>query len=1468
MSRRPSLRVGIVAVASLCVITLVGAVALQAPASTDTVALKDGRLLAADGTATTAGAIHPVALTPDNKPQSTVATNPTELQLQLAHPKVFDARKLHGTVVRIERPEDSSPGEVDPDAPAGEDPDAAQPADPDAAQPADPDAQPADPDAQPDQDQQDQVQAPTSNAPAPAPTTSFAGLDFATWGAGHPPDTNGDVGPTYYIQTINSSIGIFNKTTGVPAAEFTFNAFMSQGSFGNLCDTNNFGDPVVLYDSFEDRWFITDFAFALDNAGNVTPQTVYQCFAVSKTGDPVNGGWNFYSILSPGGLDDYPKFGIWPDGIYMSANMFGYTSGASFISPHVWAINKAQMYAGAPTVSVVDFAAPAADFTLIPGNARLQTGTPPAGSPEYFTSTWEFTNALTVYKLHVDWDKISTSTFTGPDTPLNATSWPNAAVPNAPSLAGNALDVLQIRAMVQAQYMNIGGAESLWISHTVRRANATGFAAPRWYQLNVTGGTVAANTVQGTTWDPDNANVMYRFMPSLAVDRMGDMAMGYSTSSSTTKPAIDYAGRLAGDPVNTLSQGEQLLIQGAGTQVGSCGGTCARWGDYSGMALDPSDGCTFWITNEYYAADGLDHQTRIGSFSYPSCTPVGNGTLSGTVTDGSNPIVGATVSLGSRTTTTDGSGHYSFTVPAGTYPTESAAMNGFDPSSASSLIVPDGGTLTQNFTLGASAQSGCFTDNSQTAFQRGVGSAGCDITSSPGSVTLSNAPVLDQQNTAGTTTGTSFNTVSWGGQTFTAGVTGQLTKADFTLFCNACTTTVNLTASVRATSAGLPTGADIASTTVAGSTSGSAATYTATFASPPTLVAGTVYALLIRPVSNTTGGGGYFGIRSSPGTYAAGSRVTTTDSGATWAADTTRDFNFHTYVSVGYVASASLISSLKDANPDATHTATWTTLTFSATTPANTAVKFQIAASNSSSGPFTYVGPDTTTATFFSTSGADISQFDGFRYLRYKAYLSSTDTAVTPTLTSVALCYSNSPIINPTSLAVDPATGTYGGTTTLSATLTSGANPVPGQSVDFTLNGSGVGSATTDGSGVATLSNVSLSGINAGPYPTGVSASFAGASGLAASSGSNSLTVDKATATMAFDSPTLSQTYDGNPKSVTVTTNPASLDTVTITYDDGSGPTTTAPSAEGSYTVAATLDNANYQATPISDTLVINAPVLQDQTINFASLIDKTFGDADFDVSASATSGLTVTFGAAGNCQMADADTVHLTGAGSCTITASQAGNGTYNPAPDVAHSFNIAKASTTTSVTSNSPTSVYSQFITFIATVGSTAGTPTGTVQFKVGGHNLGAPVALSGGSATSPATWSLAVGSHSVTATYAASTNFASSSGAMSQTVIKANDTVTLTSSTNPAHTGTNVTFTVSLAPVAHATSGPWGKVQLFVNGHRIAATKKLFHSTVSWTFKWKLGTGTFDLTARFLGTSSFNPAVSAVLHQVINP
>jgi hypothetical protein len=468
------------------------------------------------------------------------------------------------------------------------------------------------------------------SALAPAPdATSFDGLHYAEMctggqcGDGHPPDTNGDVGAGYYIQTINTAIGVYDKSSGTRIAAFTFNNFMSQGSFGNLCDTDNFGDPVVIYDSFRDRWVITDFAFQVDSLGNiVNPPGSYQCFAVSRTDNPVTGGWNFYSLHITDALQDYPKFGVWPDGLYMSANMFGFPANGSFKNVRVWAFNLTQMEAGAQVVQSVSFNAPkqlqgVSVFSLLPSNARVQAGVPPAGRPNYFASVWGWTNRVRVWKFHVDWANTANATFTGPTDSTTATSW--ASPPSeVPEKDGHDLDTLPIRLMMQNQYVKVGAAESLWNSHTVRGATSSQ-AAVRWYQVPVTGGTIGSAT-QASTWNPDTLN---RFMPSLAVDRLGNMALGYSVTDGSMYPAVRYAGRLASDPVNTLGQTEQTLIQGTGGQTHnfSDGSADHRWGDYSAMTLDP-DGCTFWYTNEYYVANGGDHHTRIGHFVYAGCSPL------------------------------------------------------------------------------------------------------------------------------------------------------------------------------------------------------------------------------------------------------------------------------------------------------------------------------------------------------------------------------------------------------------------------------------------------------------------------------------------------------------------------------------------------------------------------------------------------------------------------------------------------------------------------------------------------------------------------------------------------------------------------------------------------------------------------------------------------------------------------------
>ncbi len=1216
-----------------------------------------------------------------------VSSKPHQLFLTHAHSAVFNVRKLKSVVVKKERPENEDPsgppvGKIFPSKLT----------------------------------QKQMVKKTATNGPTPSSDSSFDGLDFANWGAGHPPDENGDVGPNYYIQTVNTSIGIYDKSNGNRVAAFTFNTFMHQGNFGNLCDTNNFGDPVVLYDTYENRWFITDFAFTLSGGNVVAP--AYQCFAVSKTSDPVNGGWNFYSIQAPGALNDYPKFGVWPDGIYMSANMFGFGAGGAYQGYHVWALNKAQMYAGAPQAQVVDFAGNTGDFTVIPANSKLAAGAPPAGSPEYFVSTWDYLNAVGIYKFQVNWDKVTTSTFTGPFTEAEPNCWPNSTVPNALTPA-NAADVLQIRAMAEPQYTNQGGVESVWLGHTVQRGTFAGatcgngaanLATVRWYQANVTGGVVGGSVTQTQSFDPEGANTFSRFQPSLAVDHSGDMAMTYTKSNAATNPSIMFNGQLAGDPANTLGT-ESTLIAGTGAQSGNCGAsTCIRWGDYASMSLDPN-GCEFWMTGEYFAVSGLNDLTRIGSFHYPSCTPVGNGTLSGTVTDGASPISGATVALGARTTTTAADGTYSFTVPAGTYASLTADQPGYTEGSATSLAVPDGSTLTQNFTLSAAATSGCFTDNSQSLFQRGIPSASCDITSTPGSVTLSNAATVDQQNTAGTSTGTGGvgpATANFGGQTFTAGKTGALTKVDFTLFCSGCTANPNLIVGIWATSGGLPTGGDLASTTIAGDNSGNSVTFVATFSSPTTVTAGTQYALIVRPDA-ATGGSGYLWIRSSPSTYAGGNKVTSANSGSTWVGDTARDMNFHTYVSTGYAASATFTSGTRDANPALGATPTWTTLSWSAATPANTAVKFQVAASSSQYGPWNYVGPDGTASTYFTTSGADLSQFNGSRYLRYEMFLSTSDSNLTPSVTSVSTCFQD--VAASTSLAVDPASGTYGGTTTLSATLTSGGNGVAGKTVSFTVHGGSIGGATTDSNGVATLNDVSLAGLDAGSYPTGVGASFAGDGGYGTSSGTNSLTISKADQAIVITTHAPSTAAVDDQFTVAATGGGSSSP---IVYGSSGGCTNTGAdyTITGTGACTVTYDQAG-------DTNYNDAPQLTDsvnsskgnQTIHITTSApgSAVYGTGFTVAATGGHSGNPVTFGSSGGCTNSGADFTMTSGSTDCTVTYDQAGNSNYNDATQKTETVTAQKADQTIDVTTHAPsTAVYNTSFDVAANA------PSGLVAFS----------------------------------------------------------------------------------------------------------------------------------------------------------
>ena len=435
-------------------------------------------------------------------------------------------------------------------------------------------------------------------APAPSPSGSFKGLDLQNWGAGWPPDTHGDVGPNHYIQAVNTSIGVFDKASGALLSAFTFNNFFVNYGGSGACATYNYGDPFVLFDQVSGRWIISDFAFA----GASTPP-YYECIAVSKTSDPMTGGWWLYTIVADtASLNDYPKLGIWGDGIYMSANMF--KRGRTYSGAEVWALNRDDLISGAPLRSVA-FKLGTSYFSLLPANVK--GANPPAGTPEYFMSDYGSNTSVKLWKFTVNWATPSASTFTGP-TAINIASITRPSSNSVPQLGSSEkLDTLGDRLLTWLQYRNIGGTESLWVSRSVVSGSTYGI---RWMEIRNMKTT--PTVYQQGTYAPD-AN--YRWMPSLAVNKNGDMAVGYSVSSSSMYPAIRYAGRYASDALGTLGLTEATMIAGTGSQSGGYN----RWGDYASMSVDPVDDCTFWFTTEYYESTGNNWQTRIGSIKYPNC---------------------------------------------------------------------------------------------------------------------------------------------------------------------------------------------------------------------------------------------------------------------------------------------------------------------------------------------------------------------------------------------------------------------------------------------------------------------------------------------------------------------------------------------------------------------------------------------------------------------------------------------------------------------------------------------------------------------------------------------------------------------------------------------------------------------------------------------------------------------------------
>jgi hypothetical protein len=464
----------------------------------------------------------------------------------------------------------------------------------------------------------------------PAPAITFEGPsnedNFRVFGFRvNPPDPVGDVGPKHYVAMTNLTFAVYSKQGRSLLGPVDTGTLWQNFPVEDCTDPS--GDPIVLYDPIADRWILTQFTTrGFDDAN----QPLFNCVAVSQTGDPT-GAYFRYAFTTGQNFPDYPKYGVMPNGLFITAR----ESRGGNETVGIYAINREQLVAGDPNTQIVGFQLNSPKYLVGDGllPADLDgTRLPPPGSPEYVVGSMDDGagdhapfDALNMFHLNVDWANPAAATFSFvkhvpiaefdtiyPCAPTSRDCLPQPGITDPARF----LDILSYRQrpLWRLQYRNFGTHEALVTNQSVEARPA--LAGVRWWELRNPRDPVLH---QEGTWAPDDG--IHRWMGSVALDKQGNLAVGYSVVNATNVfPGIRYAGRLAGDPLGQLSRGEAVLQNGAGVQTT----TNSRWGDYTSMNVDPKDDCTFWYINEYYArsgttADPRPWQTRIGAFKFPSC---------------------------------------------------------------------------------------------------------------------------------------------------------------------------------------------------------------------------------------------------------------------------------------------------------------------------------------------------------------------------------------------------------------------------------------------------------------------------------------------------------------------------------------------------------------------------------------------------------------------------------------------------------------------------------------------------------------------------------------------------------------------------------------------------------------------------------------------------------------------------------
>ena len=469
-----------------------------------------------------------------------------------------------------------------------------------------------------------------------SPVANFEGLsnedNFHIFGGRvNPPDPVGDVGPNHYVEMVNLLFAVYNKQGSRLLGPVDTGTLWSNFAIPDCTDPS--GDPVVLYDQLVDRWILTQFTTrGLDDPS----LPFYNCIAISTSGDPT-GTYYRYAFTTGFNFPDYPKYSVWTDSYVITTREFGPTVEYGI---GVYALEKNKMVNGDPTARAVSFFLDGNNPAILPlvgdgllpadidGKQKPKTDTaiPIVGTQDDGAGYGATFDALNIWDLLIKWRAIPTASLTlkaqlpvasfdsiFPCNPTSRDCLPQPGISNP----NQYLDILSYRQRPtwRLAYRNFTDYETLVTNQSVEAM--PGIAGLRWYEIRRVNGNYSL--FQQGTYAPNDG--IHRWMGSVAQDKLGNIALGYSVVNGTNVyPGIRYSGRLKADPLGQMTLGEGVIINGSGVQTT----TNSRWGDYTSMNIDPVDDCTFWYVNEYYAvsgtsANGRPWQTRIASFKLPGC---------------------------------------------------------------------------------------------------------------------------------------------------------------------------------------------------------------------------------------------------------------------------------------------------------------------------------------------------------------------------------------------------------------------------------------------------------------------------------------------------------------------------------------------------------------------------------------------------------------------------------------------------------------------------------------------------------------------------------------------------------------------------------------------------------------------------------------------------------------------------------